>query len=171
MIKKAKKILSKVHPDFCFKLINGGELDNLDGLLQSLKEMDDETFYHHVTSNKSDFANWVKDVLKDEELAEEMSYCNDKVHMEKVVSNRMLELHEKIQKQEDLESFEKLLSSKEEKFVKADSKDIKEKDLDKEVKKKFGIDMTNDMHHKVHLVSWGTLVGLIIGVVLGYLIG
>ena len=108
MVDAAKKILSNVHPDFSFKLKDGGELNNLGGLLQSLNDMDDDTFFHHVTTNKNDFANWVKNVLKDEELAEELSYCNDRVHMEKVISNRILDLHEKIQKHEDLESFEKV---------------------------------------------------------------
>jgi hypothetical protein len=171
MTEKAKKILSKVHPDFSFKLVNGGELNNLDGLLESLKEMEDETFYHHVTSNRNDFANWVKDILKDEGLSEEMSYCHDKVLMEKIVSNRILELHEKIQKHQDLESFEKLLPNKEEDYVKADANDIKEKDTHDVVTKTLGIKLAKETQNKIHMLSWGILIGLVLGVILGYFIG
>lgn len=170
MPEEAKKILSTVHPDFSFKLVDGGELTNLEGLFQALKEMEDETFYHHVTTNRNDFANWVKDVLKDEGLAEEMSYSHDKVLMEKIVSNRILELHEKIQKHQDLESFEKLMPTKDEDYVKADAQDIKDKDVHKEVTKTLGVNLTKEAHSKIYMLSWGILIGLAIGIFLGYLI-
>ena len=39
---------------------------------ETLKEMDEETYNHHVKSEKNDFSNWVKDVLNDEKLSRDL---------------------------------------------------------------------------------------------------
>ena len=56
-----------------FYLNNGKIIWNINELKGELNQMDNNTFYHHVTPDHNDFANWVKEVFKAEELAREIS--------------------------------------------------------------------------------------------------
>ena len=40
--------------------------------------MTDDIFKHHVNEMKNDFANWIKDVFKEEKLAKELFKTTDK---------------------------------------------------------------------------------------------
>lgn len=52
-------------PDKYFWTKDGKGLKNLTALLDELKIMSSETFYHHVQPAKNDFSNWIADVLQD----------------------------------------------------------------------------------------------------------
>ena len=58
-----------IEPNQYFYLSNGTALKNIDELLDALKAMDDAAFSNHVNEHKNDFANWVRDVFKNEKLA------------------------------------------------------------------------------------------------------
>jgi len=176
MVKHARKILSDVHPDFSFKLVSGGELKNLHELLASLKDMDDETFCHHVTPDRNDFSNWVNHALKDDLLAEALETAYGRDEAEHLVRARMLDLQEKIQKHEDLAGFEELLPAIEE------SKDQTEQNINNDdsdevateieaTRKLFGFTITKDINHRMYMMSWGALIGLLLGILLGYILG
>jgi len=168
MIEKAKGILGNVHPDFNFKIKNGGEFKNLRELVKALDGMDDKIFQHHVNNKSNDFSNWIKDILKDEDLAEELSYCHDRLHMMEVVKNRMVALHSLINKPADMKSFEELIPEED----KENNKEyIKEAKNIEEVKTIYGIKLTKEISHKIYYISWGVLIGLIIGIITGYLLG
>ena len=79
---KKKKILRDTKPEFCFKLIDGSEIKNLLELADALEKMSDDVFYYHVSKQKNDFSNWVRDVFKQEELANKISGCNNKQDIE-----------------------------------------------------------------------------------------
>jgi hypothetical protein len=53
----------------CFILSNGNNLYSLKELSLELDNMSDEVFNFHVNDSKNDFHNWVRDVIKDEELS------------------------------------------------------------------------------------------------------
>lgn len=177
MVKKAIKILSDVHPDFSFKLVKGGELKNLEEMLGSLKNMDHETFSHHVTSDRNDFANWIKDVVKDGELSIVVEHCYDKLEMERIIRNRIIELQTMIQKHDDLASFEELLPVSsdsgpvEETGEEKEKEDINEVADAKKASWLFDFNSLNDIKDKVHVIATGVLFGLILGLVLGYVLG
>ena len=63
------KFIDNAKPEEFFILKNKKALKSLHELADSLTSMDDETFKHHVTKEKNDFANWIKDVFKNERLA------------------------------------------------------------------------------------------------------
>ena len=77
-----KKILEDTQPEFYFKLIDGSELKNLLELADALEKMSDDVFYYHANEAKNDFSNWIRDVFKQEELANETSKCNNRQNME-----------------------------------------------------------------------------------------
>ena len=55
-----------------FYVHNGMTLRNLDELAVSLELMDGKIFEYHVNNDKNDFSNWVKEVIKEEDLAKEL---------------------------------------------------------------------------------------------------
>lgn len=60
----------EVHPNKYFRLKSGQDVKSFKDLLEALSFIDEETFSHHVTENRNDFAEWVKSVLQEEKLAE-----------------------------------------------------------------------------------------------------
>lgn len=52
-----------------FVLLTGKEIKSLEELEAALEIMSGSVFRHHVTEYRNDFANWIKDILKDDDLA------------------------------------------------------------------------------------------------------
>lgn len=75
-----------------FWLKDGRKIRNLHELVRELHRADEETFRYHVNEQKNDFANWVKDVLKDDILATRIRNVKDKAAMERFVGTRIHEL-------------------------------------------------------------------------------
>lgn len=69
---EAKKYLSDVPPEKCFWVNNGPILKSMEELGNCLPEMGADTFKHHVNSEKNDFSSWVKDVIGDGKLANDL---------------------------------------------------------------------------------------------------
>lgn len=68
----AKPKSRKVQGDRRFFLASGEIISDLLTLADAFESMADEVFYHHVNAERNDFSNWVKDVLEEEELAEQL---------------------------------------------------------------------------------------------------
>lgn len=58
--------------DNYFYLNNGIPIKNLAELLDQLVNMDQELFNYHVSKQNNDFANWVRDVFGEKEMARRM---------------------------------------------------------------------------------------------------
>ena len=52
-----------------FYLYNGNVLKSLAELMDNLKNMDQEIFGQHVNQKNNDFANWIRDIFGEKELA------------------------------------------------------------------------------------------------------
>ena len=72
-LEDAERILADASPEQCFWVNNGPIIKNLSEMTNALACMKDEIFSHHVNEEKNDFGNWVRDVLKDEELANDIA--------------------------------------------------------------------------------------------------
>ncbi len=68
-----------------FILANGQQVKNVAELAAILDQLEDHVFSHHVTTDRNDFHNWIKDVFEDVELARKVSGVNDKKHMQLVI--------------------------------------------------------------------------------------
>lgn len=64
-----KKNLVKAKGSACFWTRDGLILESLVTLSNALRNMSDDEFYHHVTKDKNDFADWVEEILHDAECA------------------------------------------------------------------------------------------------------
>ena len=79
--KKPKKILQDAPETQYFLFCDGHPVKNVKELAEKLEHIEEEVFNHHVTENRNDFVNWVKDVFEEIELAEEISGLKNKDHV------------------------------------------------------------------------------------------
>lgn len=68
-----------------FVLCNGKPVKNIKELADVMEGLEDHVFNYHVGTNRNDFANWVKDIFKDVELAEKIAGIKDKKHMQLII--------------------------------------------------------------------------------------
>jgi len=92
----ARKMLGDVPEDKQFYANDGRVLKNLSELSIALAEMSDETFSYHSNATKTDFSNWVKDVIGDEKLARDLGKGVTKVKATKAVNDRIIWLRSKV---------------------------------------------------------------------------
>ena len=74
--------IENTKPEFYFKLIDGSETKNLQELAEAFHYMSDDVFYYHVNDQKNDFSNWVRDVFKQEKLADIVLKSNSRLEAE-----------------------------------------------------------------------------------------
>ncbi|MFH1850205.1 MAG: hypothetical protein ABH879_08575 [archaeon] len=85
----------EIRPEQYFFLNDGTSVKNLYELLKSLNTMDDNTFGHHVNEHRNDFGNWIRDVLANSELADQVSGHSTKPGIIHVIEKVVLHEHEK----------------------------------------------------------------------------
>ncbi|MBU1199563.1 MAG: DUF87 domain-containing protein [Nanoarchaeota archaeon] len=86
--KKENLFKKDVNPDKILKLVNGMLVINMASLYDEIAAMKDEDFEKHVTIDKNDFADWIRDAVGDKELAEHISFTRDKDKMLKLLDLR-----------------------------------------------------------------------------------
>ena len=92
---EAKRYLCNAAPEQCFWVNNGPILKNVEELADALPEMGDETFHHHVNSEKNDFSSWINDVIGDKNLANELLSSKSRESAVKKIRNRLNSLKKK----------------------------------------------------------------------------
>jgi hypothetical protein len=68
----AQERLADVPEEKRFWCHDGRYLKNLEELETALEQMTDETFSYHSSETKTDFSNWVRDVIGDDKLARDL---------------------------------------------------------------------------------------------------
>jgi hypothetical protein len=71
----------EVTPEQYFILRNGQPVRSLKELIEILEYIDDTTFDHHVNEYRNDFSNWIRDVIGDAELADDVEHAEDRPGM------------------------------------------------------------------------------------------
>ncbi|MBU2534735.1 MAG: hypothetical protein ABIK32_00975 [Chloroflexota bacterium] len=84
-----RKRLSEVPDVKVFWCCNGRELKNLRELATYLPEMAEEVYQRHVSSVNNDFSNWVRDVIGDVTLANELKKAGSRATAARLVKNRL----------------------------------------------------------------------------------
>jgi len=65
-------------------------------LVDALEDMSSDLFEEHVNEMKNDFSNWVRDVLGDDKLANELTNCANRTEAVKTVRDRIAWLQKKL---------------------------------------------------------------------------
>jgi len=92
---EAKKYLGDCSPEQSFWVNNGPIVKNLDELSHALPELSDDLFSHHVNNDKNDFSNWIRDIIGDQKLANDIISSRNKESMLKKLNTRLNALKKK----------------------------------------------------------------------------
>lgn len=92
----AERRLADVSDDVVFRCHDGRILRNLRELRDALINMGNEAFVHHVGEVKNDFSTWVRDIIGDEKLANDLKKYLTKEQAAKAVSSRVTFLQSKL---------------------------------------------------------------------------
>jgi hypothetical protein len=76
--KPAEKRLSRVPEEYVFYCCDGGVYRDLAELAAGLAAMTDATFAYHSNRERQDFCNWVRDVVQDIELANQLAMAESR---------------------------------------------------------------------------------------------
>jgi hypothetical protein len=66
---EAQKLMADVPEGKAFQCHDGQSFRNLRELATGLSRMTDETYAYHVNATNNDFANWIREVIGDENAA------------------------------------------------------------------------------------------------------
>ena len=92
----AEERLGNVSQEKQFWCHDGRYLKNLEELEAALEQMTEETFRYHSNETKSDFSNWVRDVIGDEKLSRDLRKSTTQAQAAKSVADRVTWLKSKI---------------------------------------------------------------------------
>jgi len=73
-----KQIIKNAKNSEYFFVKDGKAIKNVIELSNELDKMTDDIFMYHVNDIKNDFANWIKDIFKEEKLAKELFKTTNK---------------------------------------------------------------------------------------------
>ena len=96
MRQDAERRLSNMPEEYVFWCCDGRILRNMRELRAALDTMTDETFAYHSDGGKSDFSNWVKDIIGDEKLARDLHKATSRTRAAKSVTARIAFLSSKL---------------------------------------------------------------------------
>ena len=80
-----KKLRKKIPEQHFFVLVTGDRLKNVKELADTLGNIDDSHYNHHVNEAKNDFANWIQDVFEEFDLAEKLKTAKNKEHAQFII--------------------------------------------------------------------------------------
>lgn len=75
---------------------DGRVLKSLPELEAALRTMDEDTYCQHVSEARNDFSNWVKDVIGDDKLANDLRKSKARIQAAKNVADRITWLTSKV---------------------------------------------------------------------------
>jgi len=96
MWQDAERFLNQVSAENGFQCSDGRVIRSLRELEDALAEMTASTFARHVSSGKNEFADWVRDVLGDTQLAQEIHEQRNRAHSAKSIARRIFFLRSQI---------------------------------------------------------------------------
>ncbi|MDP7115677.1 MAG: hypothetical protein QF632_04985 [Candidatus Woesearchaeota archaeon] len=91
-----KKVLGEAPQEYHFVLNDGRRLKSIYDLIDSLEDMANDTFDHHVSEMKNDFATWVNDIFDEKSLSKELKKIHEKLETQRTLLNHMVKELRKI---------------------------------------------------------------------------
>jgi len=79
----------KTEGDKAFFMADGNVVYSIKDLPKMIERSDDNTFYHHVNSDRNDFANWINDVFSVSDLANTISGLTTKKDIVKALKSSL----------------------------------------------------------------------------------
>lgn len=86
---KSPRFQDKAPEVYVFWCNDGRKFYDMRELAEGLAEMSDETYSYHVNQEKNDFCNWVRDIILDTELANELALAGGRAGAAQCVADRL----------------------------------------------------------------------------------
>ena len=86
---EAKRLLADVPNEYVFRCHDGLILQGMKELENALNSTADEIYVFHANTEKNDFTNWVRDVIKDDILAKDLQKAKNRTQAAKFVASRI----------------------------------------------------------------------------------
>jgi hypothetical protein len=93
---EAARRLGDVPDEKRFWCHDGRFLKNLRELENALNDMSDEIFHYHSGEGRNDFSKWIREVVGDEKLANDLTKAKSRVQASQAVARRISFLESKI---------------------------------------------------------------------------
>jgi hypothetical protein len=93
---EANRRLGNVPDGKHFWCHDGKLVKNLGELEKALNDMSDETFHYHSGEGRNDFSSWVREVVGDNKLANDLSKAKSRIRASKAVAQRISFLQSKV---------------------------------------------------------------------------
>lgn len=90
--KQNGRLLEKVPAEYIFWCHDGSVFTDVNELAAGFMNMSDETFDYHSNLEKHDFSNWIRDVIGDEELADNLARATSRLQAAEYVAARLDDL-------------------------------------------------------------------------------
>jgi hypothetical protein len=88
-----KKVFKKAPEHHRFHLMSGPVLSHYIELADALAGMEEQVIKHHVTSERHDFANWIRDVFDDKELADIVMHLHSRQEIRLAIYQHLVNKH------------------------------------------------------------------------------
>lgn len=89
----AKAILARVPIQVSFWLCTNENLRSLRDISEALQKATDDVFRYHVNRDKNDFETWIRDIIKDKDLAREIARVKTRDTLIRKITERVDELN------------------------------------------------------------------------------
>jgi len=93
---EAKRRLGDVPDEKRFWCQDGKAITNLKELGKALNDMGDETFHYHSSEGRNDFSKWIREVVGDERLANDLGKAKSRLQASQAVAKRISFLESKL---------------------------------------------------------------------------
>lgn len=92
----AQKWLAPVPEQYAFWRCDGQSIRDMTQLASELDTMSDEIFEYHSNKQRKDFSNWVRDVIGDQKLANDLKKAPNRYQAGRAVRQRLSFLSDKL---------------------------------------------------------------------------
>ena len=93
---KGTGLLADVPKEYAFRCHDGLILQSMKQLGSALNSMTDETYVFHANTEKNDFSNWVRHIIKDEMLAKDLQKAPNRAQAARLVASRRATLSKRL---------------------------------------------------------------------------
>ena len=96
MKQEAKRLLADVPNEYVFRCHDGLILQGMKELENALNSTADEIYVFHANTEKNDFTNWVRDIIKDDILAKDLQKVPNGAQAANLVASRRAALSKRL---------------------------------------------------------------------------
>ena len=86
---QAKRLLADVPEEYVFRFGDSHVLRNMKELANELRSITDEVYGYYANSEKNDFVNWVRDIIKDDVLVKDLQKASTRMQAANAVARRV----------------------------------------------------------------------------------